>query len=140
LSYQIGSCESKSVRQQAVNILVNVDQEMAYIIADNVGVKRPSGTNVPISTSYPSLSMMNSPYYAYTQKVGVLIGNGFNGQEVTNVHNLIEQHEVLVVNVNESLVTITGPDSTKLKVYKTFLTSNPYLLDSLYNVSGKSQK
>ena len=139
LSYQIGSCESKSVRQQAVNILVNVDQEMAYIIADNVGVKRPSGTNVPISTSYPSLSMMNSPYYAYTQKVGVLIGNGFNGQEVTNVLNLLEQHGVFVVIVSESLGTVTGSDGTKLKVDKTFLTSSPYLLDSLYIVGGKSQ-
>ena len=54
LSYQIGSCENESVRQQAVNLLVNVDKEMANIVADNVGVKHPEGTNVPVSTSYPS--------------------------------------------------------------------------------------
>src|SRR5699024_5546142 len=70
LTFQIGSCEYESVRQQAVDILVNVDEEMAHFIADNVGVKRPSGTNVPVSTSYPSLSILNTPYYAYTQKVG----------------------------------------------------------------------
>src|SRR5690625_1352236 len=139
LSYQIGSCESKSVRQQAVNMLVNVDQEMAHVIADNVGVKRPSGTNVPISTSYPSLSMMNSPYYAYTQKVGVLIGNGFNSKEVMNVLNLLKEHGVFVVIISESLGTVTGSDGTKLKVDKTFLTSSPYLLDSLYIVGGKSK-
>src|SRR5699024_11732756 len=34
LSYQIGSCEVESVRQQAVDLLVNVDQEMSYIVAD----------------------------------------------------------------------------------------------------------
>src|SRR5690625_2692702 len=112
---------------------------MAYIIADNVGVKRPSGTNVPISTSYPFLSMMNSPYYAYTQKVGVLIGNGFNGKEVTSVLNLLEQHGVFVVIISESLGIVTGSDGTKLKVDKTFLTSSPYLLDPFYIVGGKSQ-
>src|SRR5690625_4795686 len=138
LSFQIGSCQLESVRQQAVDILVNVDKEMAYIIADNVGVKRPSGTNVPVSTSYPSLSIMNSPYYANTQKVGVLVGNGFNGKELINVLNLLEQHGVFVIIVSESLGTVTGTDGTKLKVDKTFLTSSPYLLDSLYIVGGSA--
>src|SRR5690625_649833 len=139
LSYQIGSCENESVRQQAVDLLVNVDQEMSYVVADNVGVKRPSGTNVPVSTSYPSLSMMNTPYYAYTQKVGVLIGNRFNCKEVTSVLNLLEQHGVFVVIISESLGTVTGSDGTKLKVDKTFLTSSPYLLDSLYIVGGNTK-
>ncbi|MGY0691888.1 hypothetical protein ACW2QC_03735 [Virgibacillus sp. FSP13] len=51
LSYQIGRVKRKFVRQQAVNLLVNVDKEMACTIADNVGVDRPSGNNVPVSTS-----------------------------------------------------------------------------------------
>src|SRR5699024_1337617 len=37
LEYQVGSVKSKSVRQQVVDLLVQVDQEMAYIVADNVG-------------------------------------------------------------------------------------------------------
>src|SRR5699024_8310015 len=88
-SYQLGKVESESVRQQNVNLLVNVDKEMANIIADNIGVERPSGSQVPVSTSYPSLSQYNTPSYAYTQKVGVLIGNGFNGNDVSNVLNYL---------------------------------------------------
>src|SRR5690625_1532531 len=139
LSYQIGSCVNESVRQQAVNLLVNVDQEMAYIVADNVGVKRPEGTHVPVSTSYPSLSMMNSPYYPNTQKVGVLIGDGFNSNEIMNALNVLKQNGAFVVIVSETLGTVTGSDGTKLKVDKTFLTSSPYLLDSLYIVGGKAK-
>src|SRR5699024_10597345 len=139
LTFQIGSCEYESVRQQAVDILVNVDEEMAHFIADNVGVKRPSGTNVPVSTSYPSLSILNTPYYAYTQKVGVLIGNGFNSDEVISVLKLLDKFGVFIVVVSESLGIVTGEDGTKLKVDKTFLASSPYLLDSLYIVGGNAE-
>jgi len=60
-SYQLGKVKSESVRQQNVNLLVNVDKELATIVANNIGVNPPSGTHVPVSTSYPSLSQFNTP-------------------------------------------------------------------------------
>lgn len=137
-SYQLGKVKSESVRQQNVNLLVNVDREMACIVADNIGVKRPEGSNVPVSTSYPSLSQANTPKYAATQKAGVLIGNGFNGQEVMNVLNQLQQNGVFVEIVSETLGTVTADDGTTLKVNQTFLTASPYLFDSLYVVGGQS--
>ena len=138
-SYQLGKVESESVRQQNVNLLVNVDKEMANIIADNIGVDRPSGSQVPVSTSYPSLSQYNTPSYAYTQKVGVLIGNGFNGNDVSNVLNYLQQCGVFVTIISETRGTVTGADGTKLKVDQAFLTTSPYLVDSLYVVGGSSK-
>jgi len=138
LSYQLGKVKSESVRQQNVNLLVNVDKEMASIVADNIGVERPSGTNVPVSTSYASLSQANTPRYAYSLKVGVLIGDGFNSNEVTNVLNFLQKNGVFIVIVSEKLGTVTGSDGTKLKVDETFITTSPYLLDSLYIVGGSS--
>lgn len=138
LSYQVGSVKRDFVRQQVVDILVNVDKELANIIADNIGVNRPSGTNVPVSTSYPSLSQANTPKYAYTQKVGVLIGDGFNSNEVNNVLNTLERYGVFVVIISETLGTVTGSDGSELKVDETFLTSSPYLVDSLYVVGGSA--
>src|SRR5699024_11103986 len=105
---------------------------------DNIGVNRPSGSHVPVSTSYPSLSQANSTRSAYTQKVGVLIGNGFNGNEVTNVLETLETHGVFVVIISETLQTLKGDDGSTLKVDDTFLTTSPYLLDSLYIVGGKA--
>ncbi len=139
LNYQIGSVKSESVRQQSVDILVKVDKEMATIVADSVGVNRPSGTNVPTSTSYPSLSQTSTPKYAYSLKVGVLIGNGFNANEVTNTLKALEQYGVFVVIVSNHLGTVTGDDGTKLQADETFLTTSPYLLDSLYVVGGSSK-
>lgn len=137
-TYQLAKVKSKSVRQQNVNLLVNVDQELASIIADNIGVERPTGTHVPVSTSYSTLSQANTPKFAYTQKVGVLIGNGFNGQEVTNLLNFLEKNGVFIDIISEKLGTVTGADGTKVQVTKTFITTSPYLVDSIYVVGGNT--
>lgn len=136
LSYQLGNVKSESVRQQNVDMIVNVDKQLACIIADNIGVHHPTGSNVPVSTSYPSLSQENTPRYAYSQKVGVLVGNGFNGNEVKNVLDLLEKYGVFVVIVSETLGSVRSNDGSTLKVDETFLTTSPYLLDSLYIVGG----
>ncbi|MEI3607546.1 catalase [Pseudogracilibacillus sp. SE30717A] len=140
LSYQLGKVKSESVRQQNVDILVKVDQEMAYIVADNIGVERPSGSNLPISTSYPSLSQASTPKFAATQKVGVLIGDGFNGNEVANVINYLEENGVFIVIISDTLNPVKGSDGLEIKVNETFLTSSPYLVDSLYVVGGRSNQ
>ncbi len=136
LSFQLGCVQSESVRQQNVDMLVNVDKEMANIVADNIGVNRPSGTNVPVSTQYPSLSQASTPKYAYSQKVGVLITNGFDTNAVKETLDVLEKYGVFVVIISETLGTVTGSDGTQLKVNETFLTTSPYLMDSLYVVGG----
>ncbi|WP_010530250.1 catalase [Lentibacillus jeotgali] len=138
LSYQLGRVKNESVRQQNVNLLVNVDKEMASTVADNIGVEQPSGSHVPVTTSYPSLSMVNSPYSAATQKVGILIGDGFQDEEVTNVRNTLSQNGVFVDIISEKLGTVTGSGGTKLKADYTFMTTSPYLLDSIYIVGGNA--
>ncbi|WP_262177744.1 catalase [Saccharococcus sp. Marseille-Q5394] len=135
-SYQLGKVKSESVRQQNVDLLVNVDKELANIIADNIGVNRPSGTNVTVSTKFSSLSQESTPRYAYSLKVGVLIGNGFNSSEVTSALRALQEAGTFVVIISEKLGTVTGDDGTKLKVDETFLTFSPYLLDSIYVVGG----
>ncbi|MBY7143837.1 catalase [Virgibacillus sp. NKC19-3] len=138
-SYQLGKVKSKSVRQQNANLLVNVDKEMACIIADNIGVEQPSGSNVPVSTSYPSLSQYHTPKYAYTQKVGVLIGDDFDTNEVTSVLDYLQQSGVFLEIVSEQLGTVTGSDGTSLNVDAIFITRSPYLYDALYIVGGRSK-
>lgn len=137
-SYQLGKVKSESVRQQNVNLLANVDKELASIVADNIGVERPTGSHLPISTSYASLSQASTPKYAATLKVGVIIGNGFNGGEVTTVLNFLQQNGVFVEIISDKLGTVTGADGTQIKVTMTFMTTSPHLVDSLYIVGGNS--
>lgn len=137
-AYQLGKVKSEAIRQKNVDLLANVDKELADTVADLIGVKRPNGTHVPVSTSYPSLSQMNAPPSCYTQKVGVLIGNGFDGKEVSEVINVLEENKCFIDIVSDKLGVVTGTDGTQLKVNQTFFTSSPHLFDSLYVVGGKS--
>ncbi|GAA0428241.1 catalase [Lentibacillus halophilus] len=137
--YHLAKVESKSVRKQNVDMFVNVDREMACIIADNIGVDRPTGSHVPVEKQSPALSLANMPHSAYTQKVGVLIGNGFHGEEVRNTLDILHKYGVFVDIISEKLGAIRGSDGTIVEANKTFITTYPVLYDALYVVGGSPE-
>src|SRR5699024_11272448 len=82
-SYHLGYVKSASVRQQTVDMFVNVDRKMACQIADNIGVVRPEGQNVDTKESSPILSESNMPSSPYSQKDGILLKDGLTIQQTT---------------------------------------------------------
>lgn len=138
-SFQLGKVKSESVRQQVVDMYGNVDKEMATTIADNVGVNPPTGQHVSVTASSPAVSQANTPHYPYTLRVGVLIGNDFNGKEIKSVVDTLKQHGSFVEFISEKLSMVIGADGTKIKVEQTFLTTHNVLYDSLYVVGGRSE-
>ncbi|HHY14382.1 MAG TPA: catalase, partial [Thermoanaerobacterales bacterium] len=137
--YHLQFVKDKSVRQQNVEMWANVDTDMACTIADNIGVARPKTTHVSVSKKSPRLSMANTPHSPRTQKVAVLIGDGFNGTEVGDVLNLFEQNGIFVDIVSDKLGAVVGNDGTRLEVEKAFDIRHPALYDSLYIVGGNSE-
>ncbi|MCZ2260518.1 catalase [Sporosarcina sp. G11-34] len=135
-SFEVGKVKNRSVRQQVVNMFVNVDKEMATIIADNIGVKRPTGEQSSVTASSPALSQENTNSYPYTLKVGVLIGNGFDAAEVKSTVNALTNAGVVVNLISEILGTVRSADNVKGNITETFLTSSPVLYDALYVVGG----
>lgn len=138
-NFHLGYVKSKSVRQQVVDMFGNVDTGMATAIAESIGVNPPKGTHVSVTESSPALSEVNTPHYAYTQKVAVLIGNGFNGEEVNRAVRTLKEAGVFVEVVSEHLGTVTGSDGTKLKVDNIFVSTYPVLYDSIYVVGGRAK-
>lgn len=136
-SFHLGYVKSKSVRQQNVEMWANVDKGMATAIADKIGVARPKGSHVPVSKSSPAISQLNTPHLPATQKVGVLIGNGFNGREVSYVLNTLQKYGVFIEVISQDLGTVIGACGTKLKAEESFLTTYSVLYDSLYVVGGR---
>lgn len=135
-SFEVGKVKSRDIRQQVVDMFVNVDKEMATIIADNVGVKRPSGEQSSVTASSPALSQENTNSYPYTLKVGVLIGNGFDASEVKASVNALTNAGVVVNLISEKLGTVRSADNVKGNITETFLTTSPVLYDALYVVGG----
>lgn len=137
--FHLGSVESEFVRQQNIEMWANVDHGMATKIAEAIGVHPPKESHVPVTGSSPAISQANTPHYAYTQKVGILIGDGFNCDEVRYVTDLFEQQGVFFDVVSETLNPAVASDGTKIKVNETFTTTYPVLYDSLYVVGGEAK-
>ncbi|WP_438319164.1 catalase [Sporosarcina sp. FA9] len=138
-TFEVGKVNSKDIRQRVVDMFVEVDKEMATIIAVNVGVKRPSGEQVPVTNSSPALSQENTIKTPQTLTVGVLIGNGFKGAEVLATLRTLMNAGVIVKIVSEKLGTIRSSDNYQVAVEETFLTTSPVLFDALYIVGGNSE-
>lgn len=137
-SYHVGKVENKTIRQRVVDMFANVDQEMAAKIADNVDANPLAGSHVSVTASSPVLSEANTIYSARTQRVGILIGNGFNREEVNQVINLFNENWVFFDLISEKLGPLTGVNNIVLEANKTFLTTAPVLYDTLYVVGGQA--
>ena len=136
--FEVGKVKSESVRQQVVDMFVNVDKRLAEELAHAVGVKQPTGEQVDVTASSPALSLENTPKYPYTLRVGVLIGEEFSGKEVKDVVKALLNEGVSVDIVGQNLGSLRGADGVKVVVNQTLVTTNAALFDSLYIVGGKA--
>src|SRR5690625_1450771 len=139
-SFHLGSVKNKSVREQNVEMWAHVDQDMAAAIAKSIGVNPPEVSHVQVEKSSPALSMENTTYKAGTQKVGVLIGEGFKEDEVTETLDVLRKEGAIVEIVSDKLGAVKGENGKEIEVNKTFITTHPTLFDSLYIVGGKTDK
>jgi catalase len=135
-SFEVGKVNSRDVRQQVVDMFVQVDQAMANTIADNLGVNRPTGEQSQVTASSPALSQANTIKVPQTLKVAVLIGNGFNLPEVEMTIKTLRHYGVDYTIVSEKFGVIRSSEGQKVRVNETFLTTAPVLFDSLYVVGG----
>ncbi|MCZ8542402.1 catalase [Psychrobacillus psychrodurans] len=135
-SFEVGKVNSRDVRQQVVDMFVQVDQAMANTIADNLGVNRPTGEQSQVTASSPALSQANTIKVPQTLKVAVLIGNGFNLPEVEMTVKTLRRYGVDYTIVSEKFGVIRSSEGQKVRVNETFLTTAPVLFDSLYVVGG----
>ena len=134
--FHLGYVKSKSVRQKVVDMFGNVDTGMATTIAENIGVNPPKGPQVAVSKSSPALSMQNTVFSAYTQKVAVLIGNDFPAREVNQALHALKEAGAFIHIVSEALGDVVGDDGTRLKVDQIFTSTYSVLYDSFYVVGG----
>ena len=138
--FHLGKVKSKDVRQQNVEMFANVDREFAVKIAEGIGVNPPQGTHVETNKSSPILSMGRTTYTPFTQKVGVLIGNGFDDAEVEPVFAAMRENGVFFEAISEKLGTVTGAGGLQIEVNETCITTYPVLYDSLYVVGGNADR
>ncbi|ARD46817.1 catalase HPII [Sporosarcina sp. P33] len=137
-SFEVGKVQSVSVKQQVVDMFSRVDNEMAALIAMNVGVNEPAGEQSTVEQSSPALSQERTNRFPYSLKVGIIIGDGFNDQEVKETIENLSKYGVWTYAIGEKIGKVTGSNGLVIHVSETFSTTAPVLFDSLYIVGGSA--
>lgn len=138
-SFELGMCKEKTVREQVVEMLVNVDVDLASQVAKNLGLT-VQGTNAPNnSKTSPALSQSNSVKKPDTRKIAVLVSEGFDG-ELNAILEALKAKGAQVEIVSDCQGTITGADGSSLAVHHTFLTADSVLFDAVYIASPQGTR
>jgi catalase len=137
-SFEVGSVMNKDIRQKVVDMLNNVDGDLATQIAVNIGAippKNPKKSNMTAKS--PSLSMMNTVKSPATLKIAVLLERGYSYTEAISVTEALKASKVGFEIVSSRLSDVESSEGKKLAAGKTFLTVSSVLYDGVYVPGGR---
>ncbi|MED5018766.1 catalase [Paenibacillus chibensis] len=139
--FELGKVQSKSVQQQMVNNLSNVDLQLAQQVAQGIGVEAPQAPTEEVRQGVtllsPALSQMNTVKSPATRKIAVLAANGFDSAEMKAVMTALQTAGVTAEIVSENLGILTGTEGDQQQVKQTILTADSVLYDAVYLAGGK---
>ncbi|MBM7552373.1 catalase [Thalassobacillus pellis] len=135
-SFELGKVGSKSVQQQVVDMFANVSLDLAEPVAKAIGADVPEQGGSNVTKSSPALSQENTVKTPHTRKLAVLLAEGFDGEEVTNVLEALKAAGIQPEIVSDTLGLKTADDGVEVEADHTFLTGESVLFDGLYVVGG----
>lgn len=138
-SFELGKVKRKEIRQRVIDMLSYVAEDLAERIAVNIGVQATKGVATGITLSSPALSQVNefAVKSAKTRKVALLVGNGFNDDEVAAAQSALMAAGVIVETVGTTLGPITGAGGTVIEPVHSLLTADSVLFDAVYAAGGR---
>lgn len=138
-SFEVGKVKSMSIRQQVVDMFANVDVGLATAVAEAVGAEFPTDVEEsPVTESSPALSQMTTAKLPDTRRVAILIGDGFDGEEVESLVSSCLNAGMSVDLVGDKFGVRYGENDLAAEIDETFLTVHPTLYDALYVVGGEA--
>jgi catalase len=153
LHFELGKVEHMHIRQRMVQLLANVDRELAERTAHGIGVAqvtddlsyleestapKPSarrGTTQPGQS--PSLSMVSSAKSPKTRKVAVLLADGFDHEVLAHVQTRLKEAGVQAKIVAKLGGIVTSASGQAVKVDQTFITTSSVMFDALFVPGGR---
>lgn len=138
-SFELGKLQSKSVQQQVVDMLANINLDLSQTVAQNIGAKEPKEGGSDITKTSPALSQINTTFTPDTRKVGVIVDNGFNGEELIQVLNELKEKGIKPELISDKRGVKTATDGAEAEIDHTFLTCDSVLFDAIYAVGGNQE-
>lgn len=141
-AFELGKVETKHVREKMVSNFMNVDENFAKALANQIGVeiKAPEEKHIyrgSVKTSKALTQLDHQVWSSKGRKVCVLISEGFSHTDFEAIKTFLEEDAmVMVVPVSQKLGKIKSLEGQEVEVKKTFVTSAPYFYDALYVPGG----
>ncbi|WP_181347953.1 catalase [Thalassobacillus sp. CUG 92003] len=138
-SFELGKLESGSVQQQVIDMFANVSLDLATAVAENIGARAPQSGGSDVTKSSPALSQENMTYKPDTRKVGVIVDDGFKGEDLMTVINELKAQGIQPELISDKLGVKKAVDGAEAEIDHTFLTSESVLFDAIYAVGGDNE-
>lgn len=137
-SFELGKCLEISVRQQVLEMLANIDLDLATKVGENLGLVVQGSNLNTNSKSSPALSQLNTMMKPDTRKIAVLVGDGFD-PSLAAILDKLKANGTQPEVVSDHGGAVAGADGSLLPVDHTFLTADSVLFDAVYVVSSQGK-
>ncbi|KAG1051032.1 hypothetical protein G6F43_006736 [Rhizopus delemar] len=136
--FEVGKCDSKLVRQNFVDVLNRVDNNLARRVARGVGVEEPSPVSENEGERTINLSIENykRPDHIRAKKVAILTGPGIDDSQVKEMKDYLTGENAYVDLVG---LNLDEDNSEGLNITQTYSTTSSVLYDAVYVPSGEKR-
>jgi len=118
---------------------IDLSFQTFHRVAEAIGVAVPPVGPVPAITPSPALSLTNQVKNSIaTRKVAFLIGQGFNGDQVTALAAFLKASGAIPCFVAPHLGNITSAEGSRVKAQFTFFNSKSLQFDAVIVPGGQS--
>jgi catalase len=143
--FELSKVTVPAIRKRMVSSLRNVSEELAAAVAEGLGLERPDAMpravkSVPkpeITNSKP-LSLLALPGEGgiATRKVAILVANGFEGESITSIMDVLTGAGAVPRLLGSRLGTVTSEEGESFEVDTTLENSPAVLFDALVLPDG----
>lgn len=143
--FELTRVQVPAIRERMVSLLVNVDQQLAQAVADELGFDLPSAAPLaaerefPVLPESPSLSELHYPGDGSikTKRVAILAADGVDAIGLLGVYEALLQESAVPRVLSLRLGKITGAKNEELNAEATLEATPAVLYDALIIAGGK---
>jgi catalase len=155
--FELGKVETMAIRERMVDMITNVDLELAKEVARGIGVEEPSEVKKAHGVDYkvmeelkeewknkkrvdssPALSMENTRKDSIkTRKVAILVEDGFEDEQVTKMKSFLMEEGAMVEIISKVHGHKKGTGGEKVKTDKPHIAAGSIMYDAVFVPGGK---
>jgi len=135
--FELGKCQNVHTRQNIVNILAEINSDLAKSVGDGLGLTpEMKAAASPNPSASPALSMDSTPKSPKTSKTAVIVEDGFDRMQFDAVTAAIMNAGGAFDVVSKNLAPVFASDKTSVDSTKTYATTASLMYDAVFVPGG----